>query len=88
MTESKTKKPMSIKVLGKGCHRCAELTENTKQAVQALGRDEEVQHITDPEVLKGYSLPATPALVLDEQVVSYGKVLTKEEVMAYLNPEK
>lgn len=73
-----------IKVLGGGCAKCHELEANTKSALAELGINEEVELITDFSVIASYGVMSTPALVVDGKVVSYGKVLKKEEVIAIL----
>ena len=70
----------SIKVLGAGCKRCHEQYENAKAAVQALGLPVEVEYITDMEKVMGYGVMSMPAIVVNEQVVSMGKVLKAADV--------
>lgn len=77
-----------IKVLGGGCAKCHELEANTKAALAALGLAEDVQLITDFSVIAMYGVMSTPALVVDEKVVSYGKVLKQEEVTSILKRER
>lgn len=81
------KRQGGIKVLG-GCAKCHELEENTKAALAALGLAEDVQLITDFSVIAIYGVMSTPALVVDEKVVSYGKVLKQEEVASILRRER
>lgn len=76
-----------IKVLGGGCARCHELEENTRQALSELGINEEVELITDYSVIASYGVMSTPALVVDNKVVSYGKVLKKDEIITILKDE-
>ena len=69
-----------VKILGAGCKSCHALYENTKQAVQALGLDLEVEYITDMERIMEYGVMSMPAMVVNERVVSMGKVLKADEV--------
>ena len=69
-----------IKVLGAGCKSCHEQYENTKAAVKALGLNLEVEYITDLEKIMGYGVMSMPAIVVNEKVVSMGKVLKSSEV--------
>ena len=69
-----------IKVLGAGCKSCHELYENTKAAVSALGLKVEVEYITDMEKVMGYGVMSMPAIVVNEKVVSMGRVLKTAEV--------
>ena len=70
----------SIKVLGAGCKSCHEMYENTKQAVQEAGLSVEVEYITDMEKVMEYGVMRMPALVVNEKVVSMGKVLRAADV--------
>ena len=69
-----------IKVLGAGCKSCHEQYENAKAAVKTIGLDIEVEYITDMEKVMGYGVMSMPAIVVNEQVVSMGKVLKAADV--------
>ena len=69
-----------IKVLGAGCKSCHEQYENAQAAVKALGLPVEVEYITDMEKVMGYGVMSMPAIVVNEQVVSMGKVLKSADV--------
>ena len=69
-----------IKVLGAGCKSCHEQYENAKAAVKALGLNIEVEYITDMEKVMGYGVMSMPAIVVNEKVVSMGKVLKAADV--------
>lgn len=71
---------INIKVMGGGCSKCETLLHNVKEAVQKMGRDAEVEYITDFGVIAGYGIMSTPALVIDEKVVSTGRVLKPSDV--------
>jgi len=73
-----------IKVLGGGCAKCHELTENTKAALAGLGIAEDVELITDFAVIAAYGVMSTPALVVDNKVLSCGKVLKPSEIVELL----
>ena len=70
----------SIKVLGAGCKSCHQQYENTVDAIRAMGLDLEVEYITDLEKVMGYGVMSMPAIVVNEQVVSMGKVLKAADV--------
>ena len=74
-----------VKVLGAGCRACHEQYENAKTAVKALGLDVEVEYITDMEKVMGYGVMSMPAIVVNEQVVSMGKVLKATDVEKLLH---
>lgn len=83
-----TNKSAGIKVLGGGCAKCHELQANTRTALARLGLDEEVQLITDFAIITTYGVMSTPALVVDEKVVGYGKVLKPDEICTILKRER
>ena len=74
-----------IKVLGAGCKSCHEQYENAKAAVKALGLDLEVEYITDMEKVMAYGVMSMPAIVVNEKVVSMGKVLKTADVEKLLH---
>lgn len=69
-----------IKVLGAGCKSCHEQFENAKQAVKSLGLSVEVEYITDMPKVMEYGVMSMPAIVVNEKVVSQGKVLKTADV--------
>ena len=71
---------VSIKVLGAGCKFCHEMYENTKEAVKNAGLSVEVEYITDMEKVMGYGVMSMPGLVVNEKIVSMGKVLKAADV--------
>ena len=75
----------SIKVLGAGCKSCHELYENTKKAVKNSGFSVEVEYITDMEKVMEYGVMSMPGLVVNEKVVSMGKVLKAADVEKLLH---
>lgn len=79
-----TNEGCNIKVLGGGCRSCHELHENVKAAVANMGLDATVEYITDMEIVMSYGAMSMPVVVLNEEVVSMGKVLKADEVEAIL----
>jgi len=69
-----------VQILGPGCPRCKKLVENTERAVKELGLDCEVRKVTDIGEMVSYGILMTPALVVDGDVKSSGKVLSPEEI--------
>ena len=67
-----------IKVLGSGCKSCHQLYENTLKAVEGMGI--EVEYITDLQKIMEYGAMSMPALVVNEKVVSVGRVLKPAEI--------
>lgn len=70
-----------VKVLGTGCSNCKRLEENANKALEELGIDEKATHLTDLSLIAKYGVMTTPALIVDEKVVSNGKVLKPEELV-------
>ena len=69
-----------MKVLGSGCNNCHALLEASKEAVKNMGLGIEVEYVTDMEKVMEYGVMSMPALVIDEKVVSMGKVLKASDV--------
>ena len=74
----------SMKVLGAGCKSCHEQFENCQAAVKELGMDLEVEYLTDMEKVMDYGIMSMPGIVVNEKVVSMGKVLKATDVINLL----
>ena len=70
----------NVKVLGGGCSKCETLLANTKEAVKKTGIEAEVEYITDFAVIGSYGIMSTPALIIDDKIVSMGKVLKSSDI--------
>lgn len=79
---------MMIKILGSGCKNCVTLAENTRIALEEVGLAAEVIKVTDIKDIMAYGVMSTPALVIDEKVVSFGKVLKPKEIVKILETAK
>jgi small redox-active disulfide protein 2 len=77
---------MIVKILGTGCNKCVTLTENAQQALANLGIDAQIVKITDIGEIAAHGVMSTPALAIDDRVVSTGKVLTTGQIEAMLKP--
>lgn len=75
---------MNIKILGTGCKKCQELEKNTRMAVEELQLVAQVEKVEDIKEIMKYKVMSTPALVIDEKVVSTGKLLTVKELKGML----
>lgn len=73
-----------LKILGAGCKSCHEQYENAKMAVNNLGLSIEVEYITDMAKIMQYGVMSMPAIVINEKVISMGKVLKTTEVESIL----
>ena len=69
-----------LQVLGPGCPKCEELAKRTEEAAKALGVDYELEKVKDLNQMMAMGVFMTPALVVDGQVKSVGKVPTQEEL--------
>lgn len=79
---------MKIKVLGSGCKSCITLAENTKEALKQLNLEAEIEKVTDFADIAQYGIMSTPGLVIDEKVVSFGKVLKPKEIIKIIEKVK
>ena len=79
---------MVVKILGTGCPKCKKLEENAKEAIKKTGLAAEVRKVTSLNDIMKYNVIMTPALVVDEQVKSSGKVLSADEIANILKGGK
>ena len=75
---------MNIKVLGGGCCKCENLLGAVKEAVAEKGIEAEIEYITDMTKIMDYGIMSTPALIIDNKVVSMGRVLKAKDVAKLL----
>jgi small redox-active disulfide protein 2 len=75
---------MKIQVLGTGCAKCKQLTASAERAVAELGLGVPVEKVEDLREIMKFKVMSTPALVVDGQVKSTGKLLSAEDVKAFL----
>jgi len=75
---------MIIKILGTGCPNCKKLEQETRRAVEALGLNAEIHKVTDYQEIMSYDVLSTPGLVIDEAVVSSGRIPSQEQLSALL----
>ena len=73
-----------IKVLGSGCPNCKRLEAVARQAAAQLGMDAHIEKITKHEEIHRYPILATPGLVINEKLVSAGRVPSAAEVATWL----
>ncbi|MFI3331572.1 MAG: thioredoxin family protein [Rikenellaceae bacterium] len=76
---------MEIKVLGTGCAGCKALEATVREVVEELNLDASVEKVEDMMQIMSYNIMRTPAVVVDGNVVSSGKKLSKSEVIAILS---
>jgi len=79
---------MDIKVLGPGCRRCEQTDKNVREAVAESGVDAKVEKVTNVMEIARYGVFGTPAVVVNDQVKSVGKIPTKEEIKEWITENK
>jgi len=75
---------MEIKVLGSGCAKCANTKKLIATVAKELDVEVEIEPVTDIMEIARYDVLSTPAVVVDGEVVSSGKVPSKREVRAWI----
>lgn len=75
---------MKVQILGTGCPKCKQLEANARQAVESLGLEAEVEKISNMDEIINMGVMMTPALAVDGEVKSSGKLLSPEEIKALL----
>lgn len=79
---------MKIQILGTGCPKCKTLEANAREAVAKAGVTAEIEKVTDIDEIMNMGVMITPALVIDGDVRSVGKVLNVDQIMAQLKGGK
>ncbi len=75
---------LTIKVLGPGCANCKRLEQIARKIVSDLGIEAEVIKVTDYNDITAYNILSTPGLVINEKVVSSGRIPTPAEVSTWV----
>jgi small redox-active disulfide protein 2 len=75
---------VNIKVLGSGCANCKKLEAVTQKVVTSLGIEAHIDHVTDYADIMKYPILSTPGLVIDEKVVSSGRIPSESEIAGWL----
>ncbi|MEA2059345.1 MAG: thioredoxin family protein [Thermodesulfobacteriota bacterium] len=75
---------MEIKVLGPGCPKCTQTESIVKEALGESGVTADVEKVTDVMKIAGYGVFGTPAVVVDGEVKSVGKIPKKEDVLSWI----
>jgi small redox-active disulfide protein 2 len=73
-----------IQILGTGCPKCKQLTANAESTVKALGIEATIEKVEKIQDILKFGVMTTPALVVDGQVKSAGKVLSSDEIKKFL----
>ena len=75
---------MEIKILGPGCRNCEKLQANAHEALKKIGMEATIIKVEDPIEIAKYGIMQTPGLVINEKVVSYGRILTLKHIAELL----
>ena len=75
---------MEVKILGGGCPKCRRLEELAREAAGELGVEATFTKVKDMGAIMAYDIASTPALVIDEEVKSSGRIPRKEEIAAWI----
>jgi small redox-active disulfide protein 2 len=73
-----------IQILGSGCPKCKALAQNAETAAKELGLEYTLEKVTDIKEIMKFAVLATPALVIDGQVKTAGKLLNIQEIKEML----
>jgi small redox-active disulfide protein 2 len=75
---------MEVKILGTGCPNCKRVEKRARETLAEMGVEATVTKVTDMADILSYNIPATPGLVIDGNIVSYGQVPTKAEIASLI----
>lgn len=75
---------MEIKILGTGCPKCTQLYENAQEAINKTKSDATLAKISDLNDIMAYGVMITPAVVIDGEVKSTGKLCTPDDIAAWI----
>jgi small redox-active disulfide protein 2 len=73
-----------IKILGTGCMKCEKLEQSARQAAEEMGIEFTIEKVKDLNKIMDYGVMMTPALVVDDEVKSVGKILDPDEIKKFL----
>lgn len=74
-----------VKILGSGCANCKKLEAVAREAASAAGIEADFVKVTDLKDIMAYDILSTPGLVIDDRLVSSGRIPTKNEIQGWLN---
>ena len=75
---------MEIKILGPGCKKCDQAAERVAAVVAETGADARIEKVTDMMQIAGFGVVSTPAVMVDGEIKSVGKIPKKDEIAGWL----
>jgi small redox-active disulfide protein 2 len=75
---------LTIKVLGSGCANCKRVEQIAQKVISEMALEAEIIKVTDYKDIMAYNVMSTPGLVINEKLVSYGRIPTPAEVTTWL----
>lgn len=74
---------VQVKILGPGCANCRKLEAVTREAARTAGVDAEFIKVTDVNAIMAYDILSTPGLVIDEKLMSSGRIPAPAEIQQW-----
>ena len=75
---------MVIKVIGRGCPKCAKLKESVRRVLDKTGTEAEVTEVKEMDEIMAYNVMLTPALVINEKVVATGRIPGDDQIEEFI----
>lgn len=75
---------LTVKILGPGCANCRKLEAVAREAAASAGVQAEFVKVSDMKSIMAYDVLSTPGLVIDEKLVSSGRIPTKDEIRQWM----
>ena len=75
---------LNIKILGSGCPNCKRLEEVARRVVDTLGIEAQFEKVTDPSKIADWPILSTPGLVINDKVVSAGRIAKESEIADWI----
>jgi small redox-active disulfide protein 2 len=75
---------LNVKILGSGCANCKRLEATARKVIESLGIEAEVEKVTDYAEIMKYPILSTPGLVVNEKLVSAGRIPSESEIAGWL----
>jgi len=75
---------LTIKILGSGCANCKRVEQIARKVVDEMSLEAEVIKVTEYPDIMAYNIMSTPGLVVNEKVVSFGRIPSLAEVTTFL----